>query len=162
MAESSSFCKRLSEIVGDDLPSFLSFRSAGDGMWVVTGCLRWLSMTCVLWPMVWTTYPDQGEHRSGRGFESAVCPPRGTRVESWHATCRMGECYVGLPRGHLGGSLQHYNHCSRPSITTCRRFTSHWRTLSCKRWPRFRRIRAWTFGGKSGWSPRSCDDHLKI
>ena len=29
---------------GDDLPSFLSFRSAVDGMQAMTGCLKWLSM----------------------------------------------------------------------------------------------------------------------
>ncbi|RVW21726.1 hypothetical protein CK203_108213 [Vitis vinifera] len=39
MAESSSPYRRLSEIVGGDLSSLLSFRSAGDGTWAVTGCL---------------------------------------------------------------------------------------------------------------------------
>ena len=32
--------------------------------------------------------------------------PGGTRIESWRARCRMGECCAGLPRGRLGGSLQ--------------------------------------------------------
>ena len=63
-------------------------------------------MACVLRPRVRTTYLDKGEHCPGRGFESVVCSPRGTRVENWHATCRMGECCAELPRGHLGGSLQ--------------------------------------------------------
>ncbi|KAL6332099.1 hypothetical protein AAG906_020780 [Vitis piasezkii] len=40
MAQSSSFCRRLSEIMRGDLPSFLSFRSAGGRMRAVTGCLR--------------------------------------------------------------------------------------------------------------------------
>ena len=62
-------------------------------------------MACILRPMVRTTYPDKGEHHPGRGFESAVCHPGGTQIESWRATCRMGECYAGLPRGRLGGSL---------------------------------------------------------
>ena len=50
MAEPSSLCRRLSEIVGDDLLSFLSFRFAGGGMRAVTGYLKWLSMTRVLRP----------------------------------------------------------------------------------------------------------------
>ena len=40
VAESSWLCRRLSAIVGDDLPSFLSFRSAGGGMRAVTGYLK--------------------------------------------------------------------------------------------------------------------------
>nr|CAN70415.1 hypothetical protein VITISV_036021 [Vitis vinifera] len=40
VAEPSSFCRRLSEIVGDDLSSFLSFYSAGGRMRVVTSCLK--------------------------------------------------------------------------------------------------------------------------
>ncbi|RVW50669.1 Flavin-containing monooxygenase FMO GS-OX2 [Vitis vinifera] len=36
MAESSSPCRRLSEIMGGDLPSLLSFCSASGGMWAVT------------------------------------------------------------------------------------------------------------------------------
>ena len=36
--------------------------------------------------MVRTTYSDKGEQRPSRGFESVVCPPGGTRVESWRAT----------------------------------------------------------------------------
>ena len=40
IAESPSLCRRLSEIVGGDLPSLLSFRSTGDRMWAMTGCLR--------------------------------------------------------------------------------------------------------------------------
>ena len=39
MAESPSLCRQLSEIVGGDLPSLLSFRSAGGRMWAVTGYL---------------------------------------------------------------------------------------------------------------------------
>ena len=39
VAESSSLCRRLSEIVGADLSSLLSFRSAGGGTWAMTGCL---------------------------------------------------------------------------------------------------------------------------
>ena len=39
MTESPSLCRRLSEIVGGDLPSLLSFRSAGGRMWAVTGYL---------------------------------------------------------------------------------------------------------------------------
>ena len=40
VAESSSLCRRLSEIVGDELPSFLLFRSTGSGMRAVIGCLK--------------------------------------------------------------------------------------------------------------------------
>ena len=40
VVESSSLCRRLSEIVGDELPSFLLFRSTGSGMRAVTSCLK--------------------------------------------------------------------------------------------------------------------------
>ena len=40
VAEPSSLYKWLSEIVGDDLPSFLSFHFAGGGIRAVTGCLK--------------------------------------------------------------------------------------------------------------------------
>ena len=116
MAVSSSFCRQLSEIVGDDLPSFLSLRSASGGMRAVTGYLKWLSMACVLRPRVQTTYPDKGEHCPGRGFESVVCPLEETRVESWRATCPMGECCAGLPRGRLG-VIPTTTSCSSPPLS---------------------------------------------
>ena len=40
VVESSSLCRRLSEMVEDDLPSRMSFRSVGSGMRAVTDCLK--------------------------------------------------------------------------------------------------------------------------
>ncbi|RVW63301.1 hypothetical protein CK203_058758 [Vitis vinifera] len=84
VVESSSLCRRLSEIVGDELPSFLLFRSTAKASWVQT------------------TYLDKGEHCPGRGFESAVCPPEGTRIESLACHVSPRGCRAGLPCGRLG------------------------------------------------------------
>ena len=47
---------------------------------------------------VQTTYLDKGEHCPGRGFESAVCPPEGTRIESLacHVSPRGMSCGVAM------------------------------------------------------------------
>ena len=74
MAESSSLCRWLLEIVGDDLPSLLSFRSTGGATWAVTGCLGWFSKAFFLQSMIRTINPDMMEHRPGIIFKSAVCP----------------------------------------------------------------------------------------
>ena len=89
VAGSSSPCRWLSEIVGGDLPSLLSFRSAGGGTWAVAACRGWLNKAYSLQSMIRTIGPDRIEHCPGMIFESAVCPLGGTRIEV-RATCPLG------------------------------------------------------------------------
>ena len=85
VAESSSLCRRLSEIVGDDLSSFLSFRFCRRRN---AGCDRVSEVTqydphfIAKASWVRTIYSDKGENRLSIGFESAVCSPEGTGIES--------------------------------------------------------------------------------
>nr|CAN83284.1 hypothetical protein VITISV_004138 [Vitis vinifera] len=69
---------RLSEIVGGDLPSFLSFRSTGGGTWAVVGCRN---------DVVRLAYFSQ---RSGRTYQDRICRSSG---------CDICEYRVPLPEG---------------------------------------------------------------
>ena len=66
----------MSEIVGGDLPSFLSFRFVGGGTWVVTGCRN---------DVVRLAYFSQ---RSGQTYPDRICRLSG---------CDVCECRVLLP-----------------------------------------------------------------
>ena len=111
MVGPSSPYRRLSEIVGGDLPSLLSFRSAGGGTWVVAGCRGWLSKACSLQSMIRTIYPGMIYCRPGMMLASVVCsslrdPDRGVRhVSSWGETARVdpdrGAHHVSSEKGSL-------------------------------------------------------------
>ena len=79
-----------------------ALQAAECGWWqAIWGDSAWLALYGYF---IRTIYSDKIEHRPGKIFESVVCPPGGPG-QSWRATCRMGECCAGLPRGRLGGSL---------------------------------------------------------
>ena len=73
---------------GGDLPSLLSFRSAGGGTWAVAGCRGWLNKACSLQSIIRTIGPDRIEHRPSMIFESVMCP-WGIWIEVY-ATCPLG------------------------------------------------------------------------
>ena len=50
-----------------------------------------------------TTYPDKGEHRPGRGFESVVCPLEGTQIESLACHASLGGISCGVATWASGG-----------------------------------------------------------
>ena len=103
MAGPSSPYGRLSEIVESDLPSFLSFHSAGDGMWAVAGCRD---------DVVRFAYFGQrsGQHiRIGYGGHPDVI---------WRSSrCDVCECRVLLLEGVRIGEARHVSSWGNPDET---------------------------------------------
>ena len=77
---------RLSEIVGGDLPSFLSFRSTGGGTWAMAGCRNDVVRLAYFSQRSRQTYPDR------------ICRLSG---------CDICECRVPLPEGVRIGEARH-------------------------------------------------------
>ena len=83
VAGPSSPYGRLIEIVGGDLPSFLSFRSAGGETWAMAGCRN---------DVIRLAYFSQ---RSGQTYPDRICRSSG---------CDVCECRVPLPERVQRGS----------------------------------------------------------
>ncbi|RVW50662.1 hypothetical protein CK203_073390 [Vitis vinifera] len=77
---------QLSEIVGSDLPSFLSFHSTGGGTWAVTSC--WNDVVRL----------DYFSQRSGQTYPDGIFRSSG---------CDVCECHVPLPKEVRIGEARH-------------------------------------------------------
>ena len=129
---------RLSEIVGGDLPSFLSFRSAGSGTWAVAGCRNDVVRFAYFSQRSRQTYPDR-ICRSSRCDMAVVrmwclrvlcaspwgSPDRGNaprvslgeiRMESLR-TARRATCHQGVGSLHMGNKI--FLQFMKRDITCC-------------------------------------------
>ena len=91
---------RLSEIAGGDLPSFLSFRSAGGGTWAVAGCRNDVARLAYF------------SQRSGQTYPDRICRSSGCDMAVIRMWCLRVSC--ASPEGVWIGEARHVSSWGNP------------------------------------------------